>query len=159
VSKHHGPHCAIGSISYPNRGEGILIYIKASLTGDENDYVFDYKKRYSAFPHETTLDQLFTEEQFEAYRALGFHAAFRLFDGSDKFAHLDPARNAGVETQMALIDQLFPQTQDGQGQARGGSFAARLSDATKAAMPAKPAPNRRRRTKRSASDGENSASA
>jgi hypothetical protein len=56
--KHRGPHVAIGEISYPADRKGILIYIKSSLTGDENDYVFHYKKRYSAFPHETTLDQL-----------------------------------------------------------------------------------------------------
>ena len=56
--KHRGPHVAIGEISYPGDRKGILIYIKSSLTGDENDYVFHYKKRYSAFPHETTLDQL-----------------------------------------------------------------------------------------------------
>jgi Patatin-like phospholipase len=74
VPQHHGPHCAIGEISYPGNRKGVLIYIKASLTGDENDYIFDYKRRYTDFPHETTLDQWFTEEQFEAYRALGFHA-------------------------------------------------------------------------------------
>jgi hypothetical protein len=106
--KHHGPHCAIGEISYPGGHKGILVYIKTSLTGDENDSVFDYKKRYDDFPHETTFDQLFTEEQFEAYRALGFHAAYGLFDRSDRFAHLDPVKNPNVRPQMIVIDQLFP---------------------------------------------------
>jgi hypothetical protein len=69
-----GPHCALGRILYPKGGEGILLYTKASLTGDENDYVIDYKRRHPAFPHETTSDQFFSEEQFEVYRALGFHA-------------------------------------------------------------------------------------
>lgn len=108
AEKHRGPHCAIGEIRYPSGRKGILIYIKASLTGDENDYIFDYKKRYGNFPHETTLDQMFTEEQFEAYRALGFHAAFGLFDRSDSFAHLDAVRNADVRRQMENLDQLFP---------------------------------------------------
>ena len=94
TAKHHGPHCAIGEIRYPSGRTGILVYIKASLTGDENDYIFDYKKRHDDFPHETTLDQMFTEEQFEVYRALGFHAAFRLFDRCDSVAHLDPVTNA-----------------------------------------------------------------
>jgi hypothetical protein len=107
AAKHHGPHCAIGEIRYPSGRKGILIYIKASLTGDENDYIFDYKKRHDDFPHETTLDQMFTEEQFEAYRALGFHAAFGLFDRSDRVAHLDPVTNADVRRQMADLDQLF----------------------------------------------------
>jgi predicted acylesterase/phospholipase RssA len=111
--KDNGPHCAIGEISYPRGRKGILIYVKASLTGDENDYVFDYKKRYDAFPHETTLDQWFSEEQFEAYRALGFHAAYRLFDRSDRFAHRDPQQNLDVEPHIGLLDQLFPRVETG----------------------------------------------
>jgi hypothetical protein len=103
-----GPHCAIGEISYPSGRKGILIYIKSSLTGDENDYVFHYRKRYSRFPHETTVDQMFSEEQFEAYRALGYHAAFGLFDRRDGFACLDPNECPQMRAQLALLDQLFP---------------------------------------------------
>jgi hypothetical protein len=108
--KHRGPHVGIGEISYPGDRKGILIYIKSSLTGDENDYVFHYKKRYSAFPHETTLDQLFSEEQFEAYRALGFHAAHGFFDRRDQFAHRDPKENASVEDHLDFLNDLFPLT-------------------------------------------------
>jgi hypothetical protein len=79
---HAGPHCALGRIFYPE-GEGILLYIKSSLTGDESDYVINYKTRYMRFPHETTGDQFFSEEQFEAYRNLGFHAAQGFFSGRD----------------------------------------------------------------------------
>jgi hypothetical protein len=78
-----GPHCAIGEIEYPGHQKGVLLYIKSSLSGDENDGIIDYKRRYSEFPHETTADQLFTEEQFEVYRSLGFHAALRAFSGED----------------------------------------------------------------------------
>lgn len=82
----HGPHCAVGRISYPEGREGILIYVKSSLSGDENDYVVDYKRRYPDFPHETTADQLFSEEQFEVYRALGFHAVKSWLAGEDLVA-------------------------------------------------------------------------
>ncbi|WP_460451186.1 hypothetical protein [Alsobacter sp. SYSU BS001988] len=78
--QNHRPHVAVGSIHYSD-GEGRLIYVKASLTGDENDYVLDYKRRYPDFPHETTSDQFFSEEQFEAYRSLGFHAVHTAFEG------------------------------------------------------------------------------
>ena len=37
-----GPHCALGRIYYPE-GEGILLYIKSSLTGDESDYVINLR--------------------------------------------------------------------------------------------------------------------
>jgi Patatin-like phospholipase len=80
----HGPHCAVGEITYPQGGNGILIYVKSSITGDENDYIVDYKRRFPTYPHETTADQLFSEEQFEVYRALGFHAVTEVFSGRDQ---------------------------------------------------------------------------
>lgn len=80
------PHCAVGKITYPDLSEGLLIYVKSSLTGDERDYVLDYKRRHPVFPHEQTSDQFFTEEQFEVYRALGFHAVNGFFSRKDAFA-------------------------------------------------------------------------
>jgi hypothetical protein len=89
-----GPHCALGTIYYPRQegkaddpnNTGVILYVKSSFTGDENDYMVDYKRRNPEFPHETTLDQLFTEEQFEVYRALGFHAIDSAFKLADKVA-------------------------------------------------------------------------
>jgi hypothetical protein len=84
-----GPHCAVGIIRYPHDEIGYLLYVKASLTGDEADYVIDYKRRYPLFPHEPTGDQLFTEEQFEVYRSLGFHVVYRCLNVSqDKVDHV-----------------------------------------------------------------------
>jgi hypothetical protein len=83
---HHGPHCALGTIHYPKGQEGILLYVKSSLSGDECDYVINYKSRYASFPHETTGDQFFSEEQFEVYRNLGFHVVQGFFSGRDKVA-------------------------------------------------------------------------
>lgn len=111
--KLEGPHCAIGRITYADRTKGLLVYIKSSLTGDENDYVFHYKKRYPRFPHESTLEQMFSEEQFEAYRALGYHAAYGLFDRRDTFAQLDLAEYPDYRTQVAFVDQLFPRVTKG----------------------------------------------
>ena len=78
-----GPHVAVGTIDYGGGHAGYLVYVKSSLTGDENDYVRDYARRYSTFPHEITLDQLFSEEQFEVYRALGFHMVHGVLSGQD----------------------------------------------------------------------------
>ena len=74
-----GPHCAIGRILYPG-GEGRILYVKSSMTGDKSNYVVDYKRRHASFPQETTGDPFFTEEQFEAYRALGFHITQGVFN-------------------------------------------------------------------------------
>ena len=85
----------------------MLLYIKSSLTGDENDYIVDYKRRNPSFPHETTLDQLFTEEQFEAYRALGFHAVNSAFKCADKVS-MNPDASAwqGPASTIALEKRL-----------------------------------------------------
>lgn len=82
----HGPHCAVGRIEYDNGGTGILVYVKSTVTGDENDYISDYNKRNADFPHESTGDQFFSEEQFEVYRALGFHAVNGMLSGEHAVA-------------------------------------------------------------------------
>jgi hypothetical protein len=70
----HKLHFAAGHILYKDGSKGMLLYVKATVTGDESDYILDYERRYPTFPHESTNDQFFSEEQMEAYRALGFHA-------------------------------------------------------------------------------------
>jgi predicted acylesterase/phospholipase RssA len=70
-----GRHCAVGIIRYPNGASGTLLYIKASLTGDESADISLYKKISPTFPHEPTENQFFQEPQFESYRKLGQHAA------------------------------------------------------------------------------------
>jgi len=109
-----GPHCAVGRIFYADGAKGILIYFKSSLTGDEKDYVLDYKKRHSAFPHETTGDQFFSEEQFEVYRALGFHMVDHLFDGTDEFSFVSDDEGGFDNRDSALdaIDAALPATPD-----------------------------------------------
>ncbi|HJY05047.1 MAG TPA: hypothetical protein VJ323_01960, partial [Bryobacteraceae bacterium] len=72
-----GNHCAIGRIHYgavdPGAEPGTLIYIKASLNGNEPADVKQYAALDSRFPHQPTSDQFFDESQFESYRRLGQH--------------------------------------------------------------------------------------
>jgi hypothetical protein len=103
---HEGPHCAVGCIVYENGDQGIIVYFKSSLTGDEKDYVLDYKKRYPTFPHETTSDQFFSEEQFEVYRALGFHMVDGFFSGGDQFSYLETGDFAFASRDDALAAVL-----------------------------------------------------
>ena len=50
-----------------------LFYIKASFGAAEPLDIVEYRCRNPSFPHETTADQFFSEEQFEVYRRLGEH--------------------------------------------------------------------------------------
>jgi GNAT superfamily N-acetyltransferase len=81
--RHSRWHQAIGTIRYDQvkDGEsvGMLVYIKASLTGDESGDVLEHAGRHPAFPHDTTVDQFFDESQFESYRKLGEHVGWEVF--------------------------------------------------------------------------------
>ncbi|HET6377913.1 MAG TPA: patatin-like phospholipase family protein [Methylocella sp.] len=101
-----GPHCAAGEIQYGPGESGILIYIKASLSGDEDDYILDYKRRNSAFPHETTGDQFFDEEQLEAYRALGFHIVKGLLRGETPLAVTMDPKEPESKKQARILNEL-----------------------------------------------------
>jgi Patatin-like phospholipase len=101
-----GPHCAAGEIQYGPNEPGILLYVKASLSGDEPDYVLDYKRRHQAFPHETTGDQFFCEEQLEAYRALGFHIMKGLLSGEIPFAVKPRPNETEGEARLRILKQV-----------------------------------------------------
>jgi len=73
--------CAAGRIVYgPGIPDGILIYLKASMTGHEDTSILQYKASHTDFPHETTGDQFYGEDQFESYRHLGRAVALHAFD-------------------------------------------------------------------------------
>jgi hypothetical protein len=78
-------HYAIGNIHYEyadvDAPTGTIIYFKASLTGDEPTDVKNYKKTHVSFPHESTIDQWFSESQFESYRQLGHHEVISSIQG------------------------------------------------------------------------------
>lgn len=70
---------AIGAIDYGNGQHGVLIYLKAAMTGREDAAVLQYKATHPRFPHESTGDQFYGEDQFESYRHLGFDIAQAVF--------------------------------------------------------------------------------
>lgn len=73
-------HFAVGTIHYEQADihapTGTIIYFKSSLTGDESTDLKNYKKEHPSFPYESTIDQWFSESQFESYRQLGHHVVF-----------------------------------------------------------------------------------
>jgi Patatin-like phospholipase len=88
-------HCCVrGRIKYPDGPngeegpEGVLIYARNVVTKDAAYDVQAFRIRDKRFPHHSTLDQLYTDEKFEAYRELGAHAGR---------AALEEAANARAE--------------------------------------------------------------
>jgi hypothetical protein len=76
-------HAALALVTYRGSDEwSLLLYVKASLTGDESLDLRQYHRAHPAFPHEPTSDQFFDEAQWESYRRLGEHIAETLF-GTD----------------------------------------------------------------------------
>jgi hypothetical protein len=95
-------HFAIGSIDYLGDGDpehmGYLIYVKSSLTGDEPSDLINFKLQEPTFPHHSTVDQFFSESQFESYRRLGEHIA----------QNLNLPAGAVDQAQLDQIQSLIP---------------------------------------------------
>jgi len=69
------PHRAVqGTIRYPSGAVGHILYIKSAHTVGLPADLINYRKQHSAFPYDTTLDQWFSESQFESYRRLGLQS-------------------------------------------------------------------------------------
>lgn len=94
-------HCAVGRIDYPEGDFGYLLYCKASLTGDEPEHLNEYKVKHPQYPHQTTADQWFDEQQFEAYRELGYHI------GKEALAPLKSAAGLDTEEQFNLLKEYW----------------------------------------------------
>jgi hypothetical protein len=79
---------AVGRIDYGNDKSGVLIYLKASMNGSEDTAIRQYLDSHPEFPHESTSDQFYDEDQFDSYRRLGREvagSAFKLFNGKTDF--------------------------------------------------------------------------
>jgi hypothetical protein len=84
-------HVVAGTIKYPggttaDPREGIVLYVKSSLTGDEPADVLSYHREHTHFPHDSTTNQWFTESQFESYRRLGIHVIHTVFEPVKKLS-------------------------------------------------------------------------
>lgn len=79
--------CAVGTIHYGRNAEsapGTLVYAPTVMTVDLPWDVHAFKESDERFPHHSTVEQLFTDQKFEAYRVLGRHAgreALRAMEG------------------------------------------------------------------------------
>jgi len=88
-------HYVKAAMLYPDGKEGVLLYVKSSLTGDEPEDLLAYRRKNPDFPDQTTADQFFDEAQFESYRKLGELIGRELFAEKDI---LEKLREGRVET-------------------------------------------------------------
>ena len=68
----------VGNIFYPgdrDQPSGRLVIIKAGVPADAPENISDYHQSNWKFPCDPTLDQLYTADRFDAYKALGAFAA------------------------------------------------------------------------------------
>jgi hypothetical protein len=97
-------HFIQGSITYPEDGamndtkKGVVIYIKARVTGDEPGDILNYNRQHPGFPNETTLNQWFTGSQFESYRRLGYHSVLHDPQPADAPVPVEVAMHPGTPT-------------------------------------------------------------
>jgi predicted acylesterase/phospholipase RssA len=70
----------VADIIYPDRPPGRLIYLKTTLIANSSLKTKGYKGANPSFPDQGTADQFFDEDQFEAYRELGYRIAREMID-------------------------------------------------------------------------------
>ncbi len=66
--------CVSGTIAFDDGTRGRLIYARTVVTKDAPWDVQAYHATDAKFPNDPTADQLYTDQKFEAYRALGYLA-------------------------------------------------------------------------------------
>jgi hypothetical protein len=106
-------HFFVGRVRYPEsfrpdlapggaEEEGYLIYLKPSLTRDEDNDLLRHFKEHPPFPHDPTLNQLYDADKVESYRQLGFHIGEVL---CGRLYPPDVMWQAG--RRLAVVDELF----------------------------------------------------
>ncbi len=70
----------VADIRYRDGSRGVLIYIKATMTSELEFCTRGYRAANPDFPHQTTADQFFDPEQFEAYRDLGMKSCRQVIE-------------------------------------------------------------------------------
>lgn len=82
-------HAALFRVDFPESADGVdswhgrkhswVLYLKATVLGNESADILNYQLENPDFPNESTLDQFFDEPQWESYRKLGESIGETLF--------------------------------------------------------------------------------
>lgn len=68
----------VARLDYNDKTFGALIYVKSTLIKHMNFMTSGYLAKNPEFPHQSTVDQFFDPDQFDAYRLLGYENAMRM---------------------------------------------------------------------------------
>ena len=99
------PYHVTGTIDYASADgngaqPGRLLYVKPAYHGTESAGIRSYATANPDFPHQTTLDQWFSESQFESYRGLGFEIMRRVIATARRSAPNEPMELAQLFTAL-----------------------------------------------------------
>jgi hypothetical protein len=92
--------CATGVLRYTRSNPevtGKIVYAPTVMTAGLPWDVQAFKRKDDVFPHHSTVDQLFTDQKFEAYRVLGYYAGQTAMDEMDAASRpvAEPSAPAG----------------------------------------------------------------
>jgi hypothetical protein len=82
----------VGEITYSDNTKATLIYLKTTMVRNLSLQTKGYKVVNPDFPDQSTADQFFDEDQFEAYRELGYRLGIQMIDGTklvDRIAKIE----------------------------------------------------------------------
>ncbi len=103
-----GVYCATARVHYEavdqHAPHGRLLYIKPTVRGEGSPIPYDvysYTQSVADFPHESTVDQWFSESQFESYRALAEHSLKQVLSLGSSHAQ------DGLGDQLTSFAELF----------------------------------------------------
>jgi hypothetical protein len=86
----------VGRIRYPDDSSATLIYLKTTLIEDLPLALLGYRGANPTFPDQSTADQFFDEEQFEAYRELGYRIAAAMMADDQAQARITAVLGPGI---------------------------------------------------------------
>jgi hypothetical protein len=84
---------AVAKIAYGAK-EGVLVYLKSVMTQGMSADILGYKAAHASFPDQSTANQEFDEEQFEAYRELGYQVTTSMIEAEPIVSRPDPPAEA-----------------------------------------------------------------
>ena len=73
----------VGTIAYNDGSHGAVIYVKATIIRQMDFTTAGYLANNPAFPHQTTVNQFFDPDQFDAYRFLGYESGLQMIGELD----------------------------------------------------------------------------